>query len=82
MVYRGTRTIETATAVVVLFEVVSSMLAGVVIGSAPDLILLMLVVGVVPLHITVLTHAAVAIGGTIIWTPLDGNQRNESDYSI
>lgn len=56
MVYGGTRTGETATAVVFLFGVVSFMLAGVVTGSVPDLILLMLVVGVGLLDITVLAH--------------------------
>lgn len=73
MVYGGTRTVETATAVVFLFGVVSFMLAGVVTGSVPDLILLMLVVSVVPLHITVLAHAAVAIGRTITGTLLHGD---------
>jgi len=73
MVYGGTRTVETATAVVFLFGVVSFILAGAVTGSVPDLILLMLVVSVVPLHITVLAHAAVAIGRTITGTLLHGD---------
>ncbi len=73
MVYGGTRTIETVTAVGFLFGVVSFILAGVVTGSVPDLIWLILIVSAVPLHITVLAHAAVAIGGTITGTLLHGN---------
>jgi len=65
MVYGGTRAVETVTAVGFLFGVVSFILVGIVAGSVADLIWLILVVSVVPLHITVLAHAAVAIGGTI-----------------
>ncbi|MFQ3476703.1 hypothetical protein HKK80_10670 [Halonotius sp. F2-221B] len=73
IVYGGTRAVETLTAVGFLLGVVSFILAGIVAGSVPDLIWLILVVSVVPLHITILAHAAVAIGGTIIWTLFHGN---------